>query len=259
MSEPITHTPRLKDAASGAPARRPGLTPALAGLLDSGDETLGAYVRILYRRRWLMASAFIVVILGVALYTWAVTPVYESRVQVLIQVGNPNVVSFKEVLESDRLTFTTDYYQTQYTILQSRTLAHQTLDILKLWRHPALGNPIDKRSFAARHLPQWAAALTARMFGSEADNDAAHEDETAEQTMVINRFLTRLTVEPVKNSRLVDVRFRFPDPAIAARVANTLARAYIDQDLDFKLQTAKAASGWLDQQLTEQRRKVEQA
>jgi polysaccharide biosynthesis transport protein len=259
MSEPVSHTPMRKEVGGASAPRRPRPIRALSGLLESGHESIAANVRVLYLRRWLVAPVFIAVVLSVALYTWMTTPIYEGRVQLLIQVGNPNVVSFKEVLDSDRLTFTTDYYQTQYTILQSRTLAQQTLNALKLWHHPALGDPTDKRSFVARHLPRWAAALSARMFESEAASDAAFADETAEQSLVINRFLLLLSVEPVKNSRLVDVRFRFPDPAIAARVANTLARSYIDQDLDFKLQTAKSASSWLDRQLIEQRRRVEQA
>jgi succinoglycan biosynthesis transport protein ExoP len=231
--------------------------PEPTGYLQSGAEGIAMYLRILYRRRWLAASAFTAVVLMTMVYAFTASPVYEARVQLLIQVGNPNVVSFKEVLESDRLTFTTDYYQTQYTMLQSRTLAHQTLDTLRLWHHPALTNA--GRGFVRRHLPAWAVNLVSSTPAGSENRAGPSGDETAAQSLTINRFLTFLTVDPVKNSRLVDVRFQFPDPAIAASVANTLARNYIDQDLDLKLQTAKSASSWLDQQLTEQRRRVEQA
>ncbi len=62
----------------------------------------------------------------------------------------------------------------------------------------------------------------------------------------IDRFLSDLTVSPIRNSRLVDVRFDSPNPATAARVANALARAYIDQNLEFKfLSSTKEASDWL--------------
>src|SRR5919197_27926 len=155
MSEHMpSHTPLL-DPAGAAPSRFRAASPALAGALESGTDGIAPYVRVLYRRRWLAATVSAFVFFSVAVYTFTTAPIYEGHVQLLIQVGNPNVVSFKEVLESDRLTFTTDYYPTQYTILQSRTLARQTLDTLKLWQHPVLGNA--DRSFLERHLPAWAA------------------------------------------------------------------------------------------------------
>jgi polysaccharide biosynthesis transport protein len=57
----------------------------------------------------------------------------------------------------------------------------------------------------------------------------------------------------------VDVKFRLPDPALAARVVNALARNYIEQNLEYKFVASKEASDWLGERLSEQRRQVEQA
>ena len=47
-----------------------------------------------------------------------------------------------------------DFYQTQYRILQSRTLAKQTIDAMKLWDAPRLGNgPEPKSRSASTALP----------------------------------------------------------------------------------------------------------
>ena len=58
-------------------------------------------------------------------------------------------------------------------------------------------------------------------------------DEDLVQSRLIDRFLGRLAVVPVRNSRLVDVRFQSPDPALASTVATALASAYIAQNLEF--------------------------
>ncbi len=90
-------------------------------------------MRVLYKRRTLAITAFLVVFVSVVVYTFTQTPIYAARVQLLIEPENQNVVSFKEVIEQDKST--TDYYQTQYKILQSRALAKRTLEATNLWNH----------------------------------------------------------------------------------------------------------------------------
>mgnify|MGYP001065744741 CR=1 FL=1 len=59
-------------------------------------------------------------------------------------------------------------------------------------------------------------------------NEPPLADETRTQSRTIDRFLGGLTVAPVRNSRLVDVKFDSPDPAFSANVANALAKAEIN-------------------------------
>src|ERR1700730_7629311 len=72
---------------------------------DEGSNVLGNeihlvdYVKVLYKRRWVALTAFTIVVLSVALYTFTATPIYEARVQVLIEKENANVVTFKEAFE----------------------------------------------------------------------------------------------------------------------------------------------------------------
>ena len=76
---------------------------------------------------------------------------------------------------------------------------------------------------------------------------------------MIDLFLEQLTIAPIRNSRLVDVKFRSSDPDVAMRVANVLAKAYIDQNLDYKFGASKEATSWLADRLAEQRAQVETA
>src|SRR6185503_13529208 len=93
--------------------------------------------------------------------------------------------------------------------------------------------------------------------GKSAELPAA--DETSEQSQSVDRFLKDLIIAPVRNSRLVDIKFRSPDAALSATIANALARGYIEQTLEVKLSASKEASDWLSGQLAEQRKQVEQS
>ena len=103
------------------------------------DVHLLDYVRVLYKRRWTATTVFLIVLLATAVYTFTATPVYEARTRLLIESGDPNIVSFKEVI--DKGPAENDYYQTQYNILQSRTLARETLEALHLWNNPLFAAP----------------------------------------------------------------------------------------------------------------------
>jgi len=121
---------------------------------------------------------------------------------------------------------------------------------LKLWDHPVLIPPTD--GSIAKII-----ASPLAMFHSASPSEPPAAEETKLQSRVIDRFLANLTVSPIRNSRLVDVKFDSPYAALSARVANGLAKAYIEQNLEFKFLSSKEASDWLGQRLSEQRQQVE--
>ena len=221
------------------------------------DVHLLDYVRILYKRRWTALTAFLVVFGAVAVYTFTATPIFSARTQILIENENPNVVKFEEVLDQNKTT--NDYYQTQYRILQSRALARRTLDAEQLWEHPHFDlrdhtqsmNPLVWAGAAVRGVQDWVSGST-----DSAPSDAA---ESAAQSRVIDAFLRGLSVSPVRNSRLVDVSYRSPHPELSSRIANALARQYIEQNLEFRFLATKEATEFLNARTAEQRKALEKS
>jgi len=215
----------------------------------TADAHITDYLKVLSRRRWMAGATFLVVFVSTLIYSFTATPLYSGQVQLLIEAENPNVVSFKEVIEQEKAT--NDYYQTQYRILQSRSLARRVLDRLNLW---------GEFKPAARPASPLASALAWARGGAgkppSAEPPAA--DETREQSQALDLFLAQLVVTPVRNSRLVNVEFVSPRPELAARVANGVAQEYIAQSLEFRFTASKDASAWLNEQLAEQRKRVEQ-
>ena len=195
----------------------------------------------------------IVILVAVTVSTFTRTPIFEGRAQLLIEPENPNIVSFKEVVELDKAT--NEYYQTQYSILKSRALAKRTISSLSLWQLAEMGGGQAPAATRSWNPLTWLA-------GSASDTSKSQQaavNETTAQSRTIDRFLARLTVSPIRNSRLVDVRFRSADPALSANVTNALAKAYIEQNLEFKFLSSKEATDWLGEQLAEQRKKVEES
>jgi len=260
--QPESEAPRLELASephsplteNTSPSR---YSPQPSGESDGsavGDEPpLLDYVRVLYKRRWTAATSFLVVFLWVVVYTFTAAPIYEARVRLLIEAENPNVLNFQQVVDEGQAR--SDYYQTQYDLLQSRSLARRTLDSQHLWG--LVGGP-PETSLSIRRAIAGAFSWAASLFQSDSAQSAA-SDEMAEQSATIDALLADLRVSPVRNSRVVDLSFRSRDPRLAAAVVNAHARNYIEQNLEFRFLATKEATDWLGERLAEQRQNVKES
>ena len=194
------------------------------------------YVYVVLRRRRLVLGIFLTVLTLATLRTLLMRPVYEGTAQLLIERSDPTVLNFKEVQQVD--AGRDDYYQTQYKLLQSRSLAKgviRQLDLLKV--HEYGGPRTDDQVHAILLQPA---------------------GQSPEMEGAIDAFLRRLSVRPIRNSRLVTVSVESGRPELAAQATNALATLYIQQSLDLRTRTSSEAGVWLGTQVDEQRRKVEQ-
>jgi len=203
------------------------------------ETALWEYLHVLLRRRWLILAIFVAVTTHAVVRTNLTRPVYRGSAQLLIERQAPSVIAFKEVAEVNAGWWGEEYFETQYKVLQSRVLARRVIEDMKLLDDPEFGGP---------RKPEEIEALLKAPPG---------ESPVIEGT--IDAFLGRVSVSPVKNSRVVSVSAEAFRPELASRVANRLSQLYIDQALEFRYQTSADAGKWLGGQIEDQRKKVEAA
>ena len=75
--------------------------------------------------------------------------------------------------------------------------------------------------------------------------------DAREAAALLNRFLSRLSVEPEGQSRLIRVGFTSTSPAKAALIANKIVDEYIKSQLETKSEGARHAAEWLEMRLAE--------
>jgi capsular exopolysaccharide synthesis family protein len=193
------------------------------------------------------------VVLLAAVQTFTATPVYEASAQLLIETVERNVLTFKDVMDQDRTAL--DYAQTQHRLLRSRVLARQTLEALKPWDKPQVENPSTSSTLTGVITTPF--RLISPLIRSAKTTEPAVPDETMAESGAIDAFLSGLSIAPIRNSQLVDVKYRSPDAQFAARAANGLVQQFITETQELKFKVSKETSGWLMQQLEEQRKHVE--
>jgi exopolysaccharide transport family protein len=220
------------------------------------------YLRVVLKRKWTVITTFFIIVTTVLIYSFAATPVYRATARLVIDKENPNVVSIQEVMTVDASGM--DYYRTQYKIIESRTVARDVIERMNLQESeeffPKPKNDFlsdikvgVRKTFASLKEPVFS------LFSKENEFDTKKLEKLNPDYQLVSNFIQRIDVNPIRNSRLVDVSFHAKDPVLAAKIVNILAQAYIDRNLETKLKAAQDAVRWLNARMEEERKRVEKA
>jgi len=228
---------------------------------EEKEVHLRDYWRVIRKRQWTVIAFFLIVLITTAIATYTMKPIYRGTVTIQIDRENPSFVDFKEIFSVNMWDL--DYYQTQYKILESRTLAKRVVQSLKLAEHPEF-LPQPETPFQ-----KWKSNLFHSIFAlfkspkkdenKPAQTSTQSAPEADKETVLVGQFLGNLKVEPIRNSRLVKVHFDAMNPELAAQVPNSLAAGYIQQSLESRFTSMEQARDWLSNQIDILKGKVERA
>ncbi|MGE3298359.1 MAG: GumC family protein, partial [Porticoccaceae bacterium] len=205
------------------------------------------YLRVLLRFKWGILVLTLAVGMISLLRAASETPIYQATATLLIERNAARFVAIQDVYQTSQMWDFGEYYQTQYEILRSRPVAERLVDSIGLDAFDVL--PAKAEGFSLSRLWPWAAkpAPTAKPSDPERRNAA------------IATVLGGLGVVPVRNSQLVRLQMKHPDPKFAADLANAHARAYIEAMMEGRLEMSQTASNWLGERTTALRAKLEQS
>lgn len=214
-----------------------------------GDEIdLLSYWRILVKRRWTVLGALGIVLVATLVGTLLMTPIYRATTSLQIERDTIRVVDVEGVSPVEGGAGA-DFYQTQYELLKSRALAQRVASQLGV---------AEGETLARLSPPSPWATLRGLVSRSDADPDEVSESElAAKEAAATGLIMASLTVEPVRNSRLVRVHFDTPDAAFSQRAANALSEAFIASNLERRFDSSAYAKTYLEDRLQELRLKLE--
>lgn len=228
-------------------------------LQEEQDTHLRDYWRIILKHRWIVLTFFVIIATTVAIYTFTVTPIYRASATIKIDREPPQIL-FKEIGASANSPDTQEYMGTHHKLLQSRSLAKRVIDVLRASDHsyrsgqPGIGVSEMMGHFLSR-LANPAKPRTSEPPHEAEPNVAAQQADFGS----VDAILPMLAIEPVRGSNLVKITFTAPSPQLTALLANTWAKAYIDQSLEMKYNATTQATEWLSKQLQEVLTKLEQS
>jgi len=209
--------------------------PAMA----TQDSILREYLRVLIKRKWIVLGTLVAIFGASLIATLRITPIYDAVGSIAINKPDPMLQNLRDPGNAG-----VDYYDptdldTEVRILRSDLLALQVIKQLNLDQLPEFGG----------HGVASSASLTLTTDALEPDSIRANS--------VLGAFKGSLRVALEPNTRIIDIHYRSQNKELAARVVNTLANTYIEQNFKTRFESTMQASDWLSRQLVDLQMKVE--
>jgi polysaccharide biosynthesis transport protein len=212
---------------------------------DEDRLHLLAYWRAIVARRWTILAVLVTVVAVTLLWTFKQKPIYQAQVTIQIDRENPNILSFKDIYQLE--SSTDDTLRTQFEVLKSRSLARRVIQDMHLENQQEFQQ--SERGFLSPYLDSIPNFL--RWSTSTEDSDPLRQ--------VVDDYLRRLDVVPVRLARMVTVTFESEDPKLAAQIINTHANDFIEQNFQYRWEATQKASSFLKQQLEALKSNLEKA
>lgn len=196
------------------------------------------YLRVLVRRKWYVVGAVVGALALALILTLLATPRYTATTQIEINREGSRIVDVEGV-EPDNSAVDMEFYQTQYGLLGSRSLASDVMKSLRL---------ADNEQF-----------LEIMGINAALESKGLMNDREAREEEVIDVLLKNVNISPIRLSRLVNISAVSPDPELSSRIANNWAEMFIRSNLERRFDSTAYARTFLEQRLAELRKKLEES
>lgn len=242
---------------------------------------LGNVWRAVRKRKWLITAITALVTLLVTVEVHRPKSIYEASATVEIKKDTWVMIKSGDTLleEEADTALSLPTIKTNTLMLKSRPLLQDVVTRLQLTREPGFFDITRKKRsiletfqslspIAGEQEKGDAQGPTTRRKPDEVaeSNGLAEnpESEMSEEEKALLRSYVRvlqdnLSVEPVKDTRVLRISFTHTDPNIAAAVANGVAESFIDRRFNNSTTRVNRATAWLRRTTQDLKAKVERA
>jgi len=228
---------------------------ALPGSLETLFD-LRNVLRLLRMRWHIVFGTTLLVVAVTALGVYRLTPQYTAHALVMLDAHQNQMVTSTALASREQ-----DYFyepsliENQVQILYSRVLAARVIDKLELDKDLKFNPPPPlEKADAEAATAGWLTLLKRvdpRKWLEQPQVSILTEQEKAvnEREALIDRVLGGLTAKSRGRSTAIEISYVDPDPARAAQIANALADAYVEDQLNAKYDASQKATQWLSDRI----------
>lgn len=223
------------------------------------------YIRVLRKRKQTVLTFFIITVtlVSIGVLTMSQEPMYQASTRILVEKSDPS--SLIEGSNAYYRAWDPEFLETQAKIITSTSVALKVVHALKLdtTYRDFFFEEEENEGFS---LVQWAKDTLAKVMPSHEDTENNEEgpviepdQEITDADIIAEMISTCIELNPVRDTRIIDMSYQFKNPVIAQMIVNTVVKAYIEELLDMRMRSATHAIGWMSQKAEEERSKLEKA
>lgn len=189
--------------------------------------TFQQFLFILRARARLVVGIFLAVVLATLLVSLLLPKKYAASAALVIDVKSPDPVA--GVILPGMIS--PGYMATQVDVIGSDRVAQRVVKLLRMDGNASVRAQWQEATGGRGNIEAWLGGLLQKS----------------------------LDVRPSRESNVIIIAYTAADPAFAAAVANAFVQAYIDVNLELKIEPARQSAVWFDEQLQRQREVLERA
>jgi uncharacterized protein involved in exopolysaccharide biosynthesis len=187
------------------------------------------FIAILQKRRWLIVKVAAAVVVAATLYAFSQPTIYSASAVVMLD-GRKNTVADASAVLTQLQPDLPATIQNQLQIITSRALAQNVIAELGLADDPEFNGGLPATGLAGiADARNWDGAVT-----TSTDNDK-----------LVDTFLKHVWADANGNSTAITVSANSRDPRKAARIANAVVKAYVEDQVGGRHAATSQTTDWL--------------
>jgi len=189
--------------------------------------TLQQFLLILWARRKLVLWTFLATVLTTTIVSLLLPEEFTASTAVVLDVKSPDPIAGM-VLPG---LMAPGYMATQVDIINSERVANRVVKMLRMDENPTIREQWQEATDGKGQIGPWLVQLLQK----------------------------KLDVKPSRESNVINIGYSGGNPAFAAALANAFAQAYIDVNLELRVEPARQNAKWFDEQSKQYRERLDAA
>ena len=251
--------------------RHAALREEVSPEIENDGLDLRDLLRVVNKYKWMLLALTLLFGLIAAVQSLRSTPMYQTSALVQIDRTAQRVVAFNQDVDAQQFWDDGSQLETQIELLKSRAMAERVIEEMGLARPSADANAMPGMPPGSETSPMQEADTDAapkapanfleRILANyrQLNTPASSDSQVMDRNSAIGAFRSSVAIEPVRNTRLVNIVVTNSNPALAARIANTTARTFMAMSLESKLESSTYARSFLEDQIKVTKAKLEES
>jgi len=222
------------------------------------------YFQVILKRKFIILACLFVTLTTVFIYNYITEPTYEGKARIIIEENLQKSPVTGVQMEYDQFF----ELQTHFDLINSYPVLERVYNTLFL--NKAGGEATPDKEEAIPIMKRFLLFITSNLNkvkqfvfdilspGEEAVNPLMNNPDFW-TTYKIRALRSKIKVQQVKKTSLVDLRTLHKNPELARDIPNCFAQAYIEYSRSSNFEATKASIDWLSEQLNEMKKEIRES
>ncbi len=227
---------------------------------------LSDYLNVVMNRKGIVISFLFITVIVTAVFTYTTKPVYQASSKLVIGTDSKVSPISGQAFSMESFYAEEKTFNTHFKLITSKPvlkMVADSVDLTNASREEDLEsiNPLVRYLFRIKQnlsLIKKSIKTYIKQF-LPSDPKTGHDLQTNPKDRLYLRLLSRISVTPLEETRIMEISVLDTDPARTSQIANAMAQKYIEFDLSTKLKSSADKLSWMTDELYSVKKKLEDA